>query len=86
VTWRRFNGAEGEQRARPSPGAFWGVCREKRVKTRNGVRASACSPSEGRRRRLFVYDRRRRDGAEKVEAWKELWRSSRFTSFDLSVE
>lgn len=72
VTWKRFNKAEGEQRARTSPGAFWGGFRGRRVKTRDGVWSSAYSPSEGRRRRLFVYDRRRRDGAEKVEVWKEL--------------
>lgn len=32
-----------------------------------------------------MYDRKRRDGVEKVEVWKEHWRSSRFTRFDFSV-
>jgi hypothetical protein len=47
VTWKRFEGVDGEQRARPSPGAFLRVCR-RRCRYSRRVSSSAGSPGEGR--------------------------------------
>jgi hypothetical protein len=79
VTWKRFEGAYGEQRARPSPGAFLRICRRRGGETRDGVSSSAYSPSEGGGR--FVYDRRKRDGAEGVQVCLERKGTTRPNSF-----
>jgi hypothetical protein len=75
-----FEGADGEQRARPSPGAFLRICRRRSGETRDGVSSTACSPSEGGGR--FVYDRRKRDGAEGVQVCPERKGRLRLTRFD----
>jgi hypothetical protein len=80
VTWKRFEGADEEQRVRPSPGAFLRICRRRGGETRDGVSSSACSPSEGGGR--FVYDRRKRTERKEFKSVRRGKERSRLTRFD----
>lgn len=85
VTWKRFDGAEGEQRARPSPGAFLRGFRRRGVETRDSVSSSAYSPRERGGGCLCMTEEKEMERKELNEVLPGR-NESRFTCFGASAE